>query len=234
MRYTLTGVTMGRSILVINSGSSSLKFSLLVVESEAVIASGIAERLGTAEALLKFSAKSSQNVCERLPKADHRAALRRVIEHLSTLAVSEVDAIGHRIVHGGEYFQDAVLIDDEVIKRIEALSDLAPLHNPPAVQGIRIASELFPNKPQVGVFDTAFHQTLPPHAFHYAIPAEFYAKYRIRRYGFHGTSHQYVTGELARRLGRPIEELQIIAAHLGNGCSATAVKQGKSIDTTMG
>jgi acetate kinase len=234
MRYTLTGVTMGRSILVINSGSSSLKFSLLDVESEAVIASGIAERLGTAEALLKFSAKSSKSICERLPKADHRAALRRVIEHLSTLAVSEVDAIGHRIVHGGEYFQDAVLIDDEVIKRIEALSDLAPLHNPPAVQGIRIASELFPNKPQVGVFDTAFHQTLPPHAFHYAIPAEFYAKYRIRRYGFHGTSHQYVTGELARRLGRPIEELQIIAAHLGNGCSATAVKQGKSIDTTMG
>jgi acetate kinase len=235
MRSTLTRVTTGgRSILVINSGSSSLKFSLLDVKSEAVIASGIAERLGTPEAFLKFSAKSSKDICERLPNADHRAALRRVIDRLSTLAVSEVDAIGHRIVHGGEYFQDAVLIDDEVLKRIEALSDLAPLHNPPGAQGIRIASELFPNKPQVAVFDTAFHQTLPPHAFHYAIPTEFYAKYRVRRYGFHGTSSQYVASELARRLRRSIEELQIIAAHLGNGCSATAVKQGKSVDTTMG
>jgi acetate kinase len=235
MRSRLTSVTTGgRYILVINSGSSSLKFSLLDVKPEAVIASGIAERLGTAEAFLKFSAKSSENICEQLPNADHRAALRRVIDRLSSLAASEVDAIGHRIVHGGEYFRDAVLIDDEVLKRIEALSDLAPLHNPPGAQGIRVASELFPNKPQVAVFDTAFHQTLPPHAFHYAIPAEFYAKYRVRRYGFHGTSNQYVTSELARRLSRPIEELQIITAHLGNGCSATAVKGGKSVDTTMG
>ena len=221
-------------LLVINSGSSSLKFSLLDVKSEAVIASGIAERLGTAEAFLKLSAKSSQNIREQLPNADHRAALHRVIDHLPTLAASEVDAIGHRIVHGGELFRDAVLVNDAVLNQIEALSDLAPLHNPPGAQGIRVASELFPNKPQVAVFDTAFHQTLPPHAFHYAIPAEFYAKYRARRYGFHGTSHQYVTSELARRLSRPIEELQIIAAHLGNGCSATAVKQGKSVDTTMG
>ena len=235
MRSRLTRVTTGKSyILVINSGSSSLKFSLLDVKSEAVIASGIAERLGTAEALLKLSTKSAKNIREQLPNADHRAALRRVIDHLTTLAASEVDAIGHRIVHGGEFFRDAVLVDDEVLKKIEALSDLAPLHNPPGAQGIRVASELFPNKPQVAVFDTAFHQTLPPHAFHYAIPAEFYTKYRARRYGFHGTSHQYVTSELARRLSRPIEELQMIAAHLGNGCSATAVKQGKSVDTTMG
>ena len=235
MQSTLTSVTTGKHyILVINSGSSSLKFSLLDVKSEAVIASGIAERLGTAEAFLKLSAKSSQNIREQLPNADHRAALHRVIDHLPTLAASEVDAIGHRIVHGGELFRDAVLVNDAVLNQIEALSDLAPLHNPPGAQGIRVASELFPNKPQVAVFDTAFHQTLPPHAFHYAIPAEFYAKYRARRYGFHGTSHQYVTSELARRLSRPIEELQIIAAHLGNGCSATAVKQGKSVDTTMG
>jgi acetate kinase len=235
VRPRLTRVTTGTYyILVINSGSSSLKFSLLDVKSEAVIASGIAERLGTAEALLKLSAKSSKKIREQLPNADHRAALRRVIDHLPTLAASEVGAIGHRIVHGGEFFRDAVLVDDEVLKQIEALSDLAPLHNPPGAQGIRVASELFPNKPQVAVFDTAFHQTLPPHAFHYAIPAEFYAKYRVRRYGFHGTSNQYVTSELAGRLNRPIEELQIIAAHLGNGCSATAVKQGKSVDTTMG
>jgi acetate kinase len=142
--------------------------------------------------------------------------------------------VGHRIVHGGEYFRDAVIIDDEVVKRIEESSDLAPLHNPPGAQGIRVASELFPDKPQVAVFDTAFHQTLPPHAFHYAIPPKFYSRYRIRRYGFHGTSTQYVTQELARRLGRPLGELQLLTAHLGNGCSATAVKQGKSVDTTMG
>ncbi len=190
-----TGV---RHILVINSGSSSLKFSLLDVQSESVIASGIAERLGTKEASLNFSAN------------------------------------GAKKVHGGEYFRDAVIVDDEVIKRIEELSDLAPLHNPPGAQGIRVASELFPQKPQVAVFDTAFHQTLPPHAFHYAIPPEFYSKHRIRRYGFHGTSNQYITQELARRLGRPLTELQVLTAHLGNGCSATAVKQGKSVDTTMG
>lgn len=226
--------TSGPRILVINSGSSSLKFSLLEVESESVIASGIAERLGTTEASLKLRGNDSRKIEEPLPNADHRAALRRVIDHLRALLASDVDALGHRIVHGGEFFRDAVIIDDEVIKRIEELRDLAPLHNPPGAQGIRVASELFPHKPQVAVFDTAFHQTLPPHAFHYAIPPEFYSKYRIRRYGFHGTSHQYVTQELARRLGRPLTEIQLLTAHLGNGCSATAVKQGESVDTTMG
>jgi len=226
-----TGV---RHILVINSGSSSLKFSLLDVQSESAIASGIAERLGTKEASLNFSANSAEKVGEALPNADHRAALRRVVDHIWALVPHEVDALGHRIVHGGEYFRDAVIVDDEVIKRIEELSDLAPLHNPPGAQGIRVASELFPEKPQVAVFDTAFHQTLPPQAFHYAIPPEFYSKYRVRRYGFHGTSNQYVTQELARRVGRPLTELQVLTAHLGNGCSATAVKQGKSVDTTMG
>jgi acetate kinase len=231
----MANVTTGRpQILVINSGSSSLKFSLLEVQSESVIATGIAERLGTKEASLKFSANDSEKVEEPLPNADHRAALRRVVDHLLASVPNEVDALGHRIVHGGEYFRDAVIIDDEVIKRIEELSDLAPLHNPPGAQGIRVASELFPEKPQVAVFDTAFHQTLPPHAFHYAIPPKFYSQYRIRRYGFHGTSNQYVTQELARRLGRPLTEIQLLTAHLGNGCSATAVKQGKSVDTTMG
>jgi acetate kinase len=231
----MVSVTTGvRHILVINSGSSSLKFSLLDVQSESAIASGIAERLGTKEASLNFSANSAEKVGEALPNADHRAALRRVVDHILALVPHEVDALGHRIVHGGEYFRDAVIVDDEVIKRIEELSDLAPLHNPPGAQGIRVASELFPEKPQVAVFDTAFHQTLPPQAFHYAIPPEFYSKYRVRRYGFHGTSNQYVTQELARRLGRPLTELQVLTAHLGNGCSATAVKQGKSVDTTMG
>ena len=221
-------------ILVINSGSSSLKFSVLEVRSESVLASGIAERLGSTEALLKFSGADAKRIEEPLFNADHRAALRCVIDHLRALLPNEVDAVGHRIVHGGEYFRDAVIIDDEVVKRIEELSDLAPLHNPPGVQGIRVAWELFPDKPQVAVFDTAFHQTLPPHAFHYAIPPKFYSRFHIRRYGFHGTSTQYVTQELARRLGRPLGELQLLTAHLGNGCSATAVKQGKSVDTTMG
>ena len=231
----MANVTTGRSqILVINSGSSSLKFSLLEVQSESVVANGIAERLGTDEATLKFNAKGAEKIEESLPNADHRAALRRVIDHLRVSVVNEVDALGHRIVHGGEYFREAVIIDDEVIKRIEELSDLAPLHNPPGAQGIRVALELFPQKPQVAVFDTAFHQTLPPHAFHYAIPPRFYSKYRVRRYGFHGTSNQYVTQELARRLGCPLTGMQVLTAHLGNGCSATAVKQGKSVDTTMG
>jgi acetate kinase len=226
--------TSAHHILVINSGSSSLKFSLLNVQSESVVASGIVERLGTAEASLKFNVNGSGKIEEPLPNADHRMALRRAVAHLLALPTNEVAALGHRIVHGGEYFRDAVMINDEVIKRIEELSDLAPLHNPPGAQGIRVASELFPQKPQVAVFDTAFHQTLPPHAFRYAIPPEFYSKYRVRRYGFHGTSHQYVTMELARRLSRPLTEIQVMTAHLGNGCSATAVKQGKSVDTTMG
>ena len=148
-------------IMVINSGSSSLKFSLFDVRSEPVVATGIAERLGTVEAVLKFSGNDSEKMEEPIPSADHRSALRRVINRLSIGAIKEVDAFGHRIVHGGEYFRKPVLIDDEVLKRIEALSDLAPLHNPPGAQGIRVASELFPNRPQVAVFDTAFHQTLP-------------------------------------------------------------------------
>ena len=221
-------------ILVINSGSSSLKFSVLEVRSESVLASGIAERLGTTEALLKFSGSDAEKIEEPLSNADHRAALRRIIDHLRASLPKEIDAVGHRIVHGGEHFRDAVIIDERVVKRIEELSDLAPLHNPPGAQGIRLAWELFPDKPQVAVFDTAFHQTLPPHAFHYAIPPKFYSRFRIRRYGFHGTSTQYVTQELARRLNRPLDELQLLSAHLGNGCSATAVKQGKSVDTTMG
>ena len=177
MSSRLAGVATGaRYILVINSGSSSLKFSLLDIQSEAVIANWIAERLGTVEATLKFSAKSTEDIRAQIPYADHGAALRRVVSHFPTLAAkaNEVDAIGHRIVHGGECFRDAVIIDNEVLKRIEKLTDLAYLHNPPGAQGNRVVSELFPNRPQVAVFDITFHQTLPPHAFHYAIPAEFF------------------------------------------------------------
>ena len=221
-------------ILVINNGSSSLKFSVLDPKSEAVLSSGLAERIGTEEALLKMTDPEQVSHQEKLGHADHRAALLRVIEILSKRDKFDCRAIGHRVVHGGEYFRDPVLVTDSVLQKIEELAVLAPLHNPAHALGIRVAAELFPGKPQAAVFDTAFHQTLPPYAFHYAIPYEHYEKYRIRRYGFHGTSHQYVTLEAARRLGKPYGQTQFISAHLGNGCSATAVKNGQSVDTTMG
>ena len=221
-------------ILVINNGSSSLKFSVLDPKSEAVSSSGLAERIGTEEALLKMTDLEQVSHQEKLGRADHRSALLRVIEILSKKGQFDCRAIGHRIVHGGEYFRDPVLVTDSVLQKIEELAVLAPLHNPANALGVRVAADLFPGKPQVAVFDTAFHQTLPPYAFHYAIPYEHYEKYRIRRYGFHGTSHQYVTLEAARRLGKPYSQMQFISAHLGNGCSATAVKNGQSVDTTMG
>src|SRR6516165_10764460 len=221
-------------ILVINTGSSSLKFSVLDPKSEAVLSAGLAERIGTEEAVLKMTDLEQVSHQEKLGRADHRSALMRVIEILSKKGQFDCRAIGHRIVHGGEYFRDPVLVTDDVLQKIEELAVLAPLHNPAHALGIRVATDLFPGKPQAAVFDTAFHQTLPPYAFHYAIPYEHYEKYRIRRYGFHGTSHQYVTLEAAGRLGKPYGQMQFISAHLGNGCSATAVKNGHSVDTTMG
>lgn len=222
------------SVLVINSGSSSLKFSVLDLETEAVLASGIAERLGTHTADLKLVDLDGIPHAEDIPEADHRAALLRVIEVLGGSQRFEVKAIGHRVVHGGEEFRRPVLVTESVVRKIEELADLAPLHNPASVQGIRVATDLFPGKPQVVVFDTAFHQTLPAYAFHYAIPYEYYEKYRIRRYGFHGTSHHFVALQAARLIGKPIDQTQFISAHLGNGCSAAAVRNGRSVDTTMG
>jgi acetate kinase len=221
-------------ILVINNGSSSLKFSVLDPKSETVLSSGLAERIGTEQGLLKLSDLEKVKHEENLALTDHRSALIRVIEILSKNGRFDCKAIGHRVVHGGEYFREPELVTESVIQKIEELAALAPLHNPAHVIGIRVAAELFPGKPQVAVFDTAFHQTLPDYVFHYAIPYEYYEKYRIRRYGFHGTSHHYVTLEAARRLGKPYGQLQFISAHLGNGCSATAVKNGRSVDTTMG
>jgi acetate kinase len=221
-------------ILVINNGSSSLKFSVFDPKSETVLSSGLAERIGTEQGVLKLSDLEKVKHEEKLPLADHRSALLRVIEILSKKGRFDCKGIGHRVVHGGEYFREPELVTDSVIEKIEELAGLAPLHNPANALGIRVTAELFPGKPQVAVFDTAFHQTLPPYAFHYAIPYEYYEKYQIRRYGFHGTSHHYVTLEAARRLGKPYDQLQFISAHLGNGCSATAVKNGRSVDTTMG
>jgi len=222
------------SVLVINSGSSTLKFSVLEPETEAVLASGIAERLGTDSANLKLVDPDGVRHAEVMPGADHRAALLRVIAVLGGAQRFEVKAIGHRVVHGGEEFRRPVLVTESVVRRIEELADLAPLHNPPSVQGIRVATELFPGKPQVVVFDTAFHQTLPAYAFHYAIPYEYYQKYRIRKYGFHGTSHHFVALQAAKLISKPIDQTQFISAHLGNGCSAAAIRSGRSVDTTMG
>ena len=220
-------------ILVINSGSSSLKLSILDPGKETVLASGIAEQLFTDETSLKIV--DPEGVHHRsIPHADHRGALLAAMDLLNTSGKLEIKAIGHRIVHGGEKFEEPVLITDEVLRTIEALAEIAPLHNPPGAQGIRVAKELFADKQQVAVFDTAFHQTLPDYAFHYAIPYRFYEKYRVRRYGFHGTSHQYVALQAAKRIGKPIEETQFVSAHLGNGCSAAAIRGGKSMDTTMG
>jgi acetate kinase len=227
-------VSAAPPILVINCGSSSLKFSILDPETEKALASGIAERLTTSDADLKMVDLDGGKHGEPIPGADHRAALLRIIDLLGGREKLKIKAIGHRIVHGGEDFRYPAFVTESVVKRIEELADLAPLHNPAGAQGIRIAGELFPDKKQVVVFDTSFHQTLPAHAFHYAIPYEYYEKYRIRRYGFHGTSHHFVVLEAAKRIGKPIEETQFISAHLGNGCSAAAVRYGQSMDTSMG
>jgi acetate kinase len=220
------------AILVVNCGSSSLKFSILDPGTERELASGIAERLLTEGARLKMVDLDGVSHNQVFPGLDHRDALMRIIDLLGSGL--EIKAIGHRIVHGGEDFRQPVLVTEHVLRRIEELGELAPLHNPAGAQGIRLATELFPDKQQVAVFDTAFHQTLPAHAFHYAIPYEYYEKYRIRRYGFHGTSHHYVVLQAAKRLGKPIGETQFLSAHLGNGCSAAAVRYGQSMDTSMG
>jgi len=215
-------------VLVINCGSSSLKFAVIEARSGHVGHHGLAERLGTADADWAIDGAPS----EKLPAgADHGAALDRILERVSS---GRVAAVGHRVVHGGERFSESVLLDDAQVAEIEACSPLAPLHNPANLLGIREARARFPQVPHVAVFDTAFHHGMPPKAFQYALPYELYERYGIRRYGFHGTSHRFVAEEAATRLGRPLAEGSLITAHLGNGCSAGAIRGGKSIDTTMG
>lgn len=221
-------------VLVINSGSSSLKLSILDPEKATTLASGIAERLFTDGAILKLTGLEGDQHERLMPGADHRAALLGALELLGDGETVEIKAIGHRIAHGGQDFHEPLVVTERILRRIEELSELAPLHNPPGAQGIRVAMELFPDKQQVVVFDTAFHQTLPDYAFHYAIPYDYYEKYAVRRYGFHGTSHHYVSLQAAKRIRKPIEETQFLSAHLGNGCSAAAIRGGKSLDTTMG
>jgi acetate kinase len=226
---------MASPILVINSGSSSLKFALIEARSGRTIRQGLAERLETPQAYLRTHTVDGDGTDRPLPGGGHAEALREILDELSDhLGGAPPAAVGHRVVHGGDAFSASVVLDDDTVERIRACNELAPLHNPANVLGIEIARREFPRLIHVAVFDTAFHQTLPPKAFTYAVPYELYERHRVRRYGFHGTSHAYVAGEAARRLGRPLEELQLVTAHLGNGCSACAVKNGRSADTTMG
>lgn len=228
-------------ILVINAGSSSLKFQLIDMDDEKVLAKGNCERIGTDGSLIGYKTFDGRNKKENVPMPDHKAAFMAVEKALTDSEIgvikdlSEVSAIGHRTVQGGSSFKESVLINDNVIEVIEGLSSLAPLHNPASVQAIRACIEVFGDKvPQVAVFDTAFHSTMPPKAYMYAVPYEYYEKYQVRRYGFHGTSHRYVSGEMAKIMGKNIEDLKLITCHIGNGSSITAVKNGKCVDTTMG
>jgi len=231
-------------VLVINSGSSSIKYQLLDTETEAVLVTGLVERIGDEKGILTnkvFPDTGEQSVI-KMEKAipDHSTGMRLAIELIVDPEKgvikdkSEIDAVGHRVVHGGENFHKPTIVTPEVIAAIEATVPLAPLHNPANLDGIRVSMELFPGVPQVVVFDTAFHQTLPPHAYMYALPYELYEKDRVRRYGFHGTSHKFVAGECARSMGKKFEEFNCITIHLGNGCSMAAVENGKSVDTSFG
>ena len=229
---------------IINSGSSSIKYQVIEQGTEAVLASGLVERIGEACGRLKntsFPGTSDalETVIEQ-PIPDHYNGMMLVIgtltdkKHGVICHTSEIAAIGHRVVHGGEDFHASTLITPEVIEAIRRNIPLAPLHNPANLDGIRVAMEIFPEVPQVAVFDTAFHQTMPPRAFLYALPYDLYERDRVRRYGFHGTSHRFVAGECAGLLGKPLAECNLITVHLGNGCSMTAIENGRSIDTSLG
>jgi acetate kinase len=230
----VTGSVTGQ-VLVLNSGSATVKFALLDPDSGERVFGGVADNVGTPDAVLRIG-RDGREAEERLPGGDHRAAISRVLDHLSDSGARDLDLVGagHRVVHGGERFTGSVLVDDEVIAAVRSFSHLAPLHNPANLAGIEAVRAVRPELPQVAVFDTAFHQTMPPRAFRYAVPEDWYTRYGVRRYGFHGTSHRFVSGRAAELLGRPPGELRLVTAHLGNGCSAAAVRDGVSVDTTMG
>ena len=226
--------------LVINCGSSSLKFQLIDSESEKCIAKGLCERIGIDGSMISYTPAGGEKEKTVTPMPDHTEAIRLVLEALTNpktgvvKSLDEIGAVGHRVVHGGEKFSGSVVITDEVMAAVEECNDLAPLHNPANLIGINACKKLMPNTPMVGVFDTAFHQTMPEEAYMYGIPYEYYQKYKIRRYGFHGTSHSYVSKRAAEVLGQKYEDLKIIVCHLGNGASVSAVKNGKCVDTSMG
>ncbi len=228
------------NILVINCGSSSLKFQLIDSETEKCIAKGLCERIGIEGSRITYTPDGGEKEQTVTPMPDHTEAIRLVLEALTNektgvvKSLDEIGAVGHRIVHGGEKFAASTIITDDVMKAIEECNDLAPLHNPANLIGINACKKLMPATPMVAVFDTAFHQTMPEEAYMYGLPYEYYEKYKIRRYGFHGTSHSYVSRKAAEVLGKKYEDLKIIVCHLGNGASVSAVKNGKCVDTSMG
>jgi acetate kinase len=226
-------------ILVINAGSSSIKFQLFQMPEEKVIAKGLVEKIGEETSLFtQKSAKGDLELCKQIP--DHEQGINFIIgmltdaQHGVIFSVKEIAGIGHRVVHGGEEFSASVMLTDEDVEKIQAYADLAPLHNPPNLMGIRACKKSLPHAAQIAVFDTAFHHSIPPKAYLYALPYELYEKYRIRKYGFHGTSHRYVARRAGVILNRPKEDLNVITCHLGNGCSIAAVEHGRSVDTSMG
>lgn len=225
-------------ILVINCGSSSLKYQLIDMKNEEVMAKGLVERIGIEGSILTHRPEGMDKVVIEQPMKDHKDAIKLVLDalidkkHGVISDMSEISAVGHRVVHGGEKYSESVLIDDEVLKAIDECTKLAPLHNPPNIIGINACKALMPNTPMVAVFDTAFHQTMPDCAYMYALPYELYKKYGIRKYGFHGTSHRYVSKIALDLLGK--KDSKIITCHLGNGASVAAIKDGKSVDTSMG
>ena len=227
------------NVLVINCGSSSLKYQLIDSETEAVLAKGLCERIGI-DGRLVYQKTGLEKEITEAPMPTHKQAIQMVLDALvnpktgAIKSLTEVDAVGHRVVHGGEKFSEAALVNDEVIKAVEECNDLAPLHNPANLIGINACKELMPNVPMVTVYDTAFHQTMPKKAYLYGLPYEYYEKYKVRRYGFHGTSHSFVSKRTAEFLGMDINNSKIIVAHLGNGASISAVVNGKCVDTSMG
>ena len=227
------------NVLVINCGSSSLKYQLIDSDTEAALAKGLCERIGIDGRLVYQKAGNDKEITEA-SMPTHKEAIQMVLEALTNektgaiKSLAEVNAIGHRIVHGGEKFASSAIITDEMIKAVEECNDLAPLHNPANLIGIRVCSELMPNVPQVGVFDTAFHQTMPAKAYLYGLPIEYYKNYKVRRYGFHGTSHSFVSKRAVEFLGLDKDNSKVIVCHLGNGSSISAVQNGKCVDTTMG
>lgn len=228
------------NFLVINCGSSSLKYQLINSDTEAVLAKGLCERIGIEGSQITYQPAGGEKEVTVSPMPTHTQAIQMVLDALTNektgviKSLAEVGAVGHRVVHGGEKFTTSTLLTEEAIKAIEECNDLAPLHNPANLIGIRACQELMPETPMVAVFDTAFHQTMPEEAYLYGLPYEYYENYKVRRYGFHGTSHSFVSKKAAELAGKPYEDLKIIVCHLGNGASLSAVKNGKSVDTSMG
>lgn len=227
-------------VLVINCGSSSLKYQVLDMEHETLLAKGLVERIGIDGSVINHTKIGQEKLVKEVPMPTHKEAIQQVLaaitdpEHGVVKDLSEIGAVGHRVVHAGEKYARSVKITDDVVKALEECVPLAPLHNPPNILGIKVCQELMPDTPMAGIFDTAYHQSMPPESYIYALPYEYYEKYRVRRYGFHGTSHKYVAIRAAEMLGKPLDELNVITCHLGNGSSIAAIRNGKVLDTSMG